>query len=127
MRFQTFIACAAISLGVGCQRPVERPPDLKIEHEITPRPLRVGPVTVTLAVTDGSSKPVSGVQLKIEADMSHPGMRPVFADAAETKAGRYQAHLSLGMAGDWIILVHGTLPGGKKLERQFEVSGVQPN
>jgi hypothetical protein len=31
------------------------------------------------------------------------------------------------MAGDWVILLHVTLPDGKKLERQFDVRGVRPN
>lgn len=59
--------------------------------------------------------------------MSHPGMSPGFAEAKETDPGRYQARLEFPMAGDWVILLHVTLPGGKKLERQFEVSGVRPD
>ena len=59
--------------------------------------------------------------------MSHAGMSPVFADAKEVDAGRYQAHLEFAMAGDWVILLHVTLPGGKKLERQIDVRGVRPN
>jgi hypothetical protein len=31
------------------------------------------------------------------------------------------------MAGDWVILLHITLPDGRRLERQFDVRGVQPN
>ena len=65
--------------------------------------------------------------MRVEADMTHAGMSPVFADAKETQPGRYQAQLSLPMAGDWVLLLHGTLPGGEKLERQFEVSGVRAN
>jgi hypothetical protein len=30
------------------------------------------------------------------------------------------------MAGDWVILLHGTLPDGEKLERQFDVREVGP-
>lgn len=59
--------------------------------------------------------------------MTHAGMNPVFADAIEAEPGRYQAQLKLQMAGDWIILLHITLPGGKKLERQFDLTDVQPN
>jgi hypothetical protein len=29
------------------------------------------------------------------------------------------------MAGDWVVLIHATLPGGQKLERQMEVNGVR--
>jgi hypothetical protein len=63
--------------------------------------------------------------------MSQPGMSPEFADAKEAGPGRYQAHLEFPMAGDWVILLHVTLPDGKKLERRIDVrgvqSGVQPN
>ncbi len=58
--------------------------------------------------------------------MSHPGMSPLFAEAKETQPGRYESRLEFPMAGDWVILLHITLPGGKKLERQFDVRGVRP-
>jgi len=58
--------------------------------------------------------------------MSHAGMTPVFAEAAETVDGRYRASLQLSMAGDWVVLVHATLPDGRKLEHQFEINGVAP-
>ena len=28
------------------------------------------------------------------------------------------------MAGDWFVLVHVTLPDGRKLDRQFDIKGV---
>ena len=46
--------------------------------------------------------------------MSHAGMSPLFAEAKETEPGRYEAHLEFQMAGDWVILLHVTLPDGKK-------------
>jgi hypothetical protein len=54
-------------------------------------------------------------------------MSPVFAEAKEAGPGRYQAHLEFQMAGDWVILLHVTLPGGKKLERQIDVRDVRAN
>lgn len=62
--------------------------------------------------------------MKLEGNMSHSGMSPVFADAAEVEAGRYRANIELSMAGDWVILVHLTLSDGRKIERQFEIKGV---
>jgi hypothetical protein len=59
--------------------------------------------------------------------MTHAGMSPVFGDAKEIAPGRYQGDLAFQMAGDWVILLHVTLPDGSKLERQFDVSGVRPN
>lgn len=94
---------------------------------MTPEPVRVGPVTVTFTLTDSSSRRVSGAHVTVEADMSHAGMSPVFSEAPEIEPGRYRSQLLLGMAGDWVILLHGTLPDGEKVERQFDVRGVRPN
>ena len=98
-----------------------------IEHAISPEPPRVGPATVTLKLADTGTKPVSGARITLEADMSHAGMAPMFEVASEINPGQYQAHVSFGMAGDWVILLHVRLPGGKTLERQFDVASVHPN
>ena len=58
--------------------------------------------------------------------MSHAGMTPVFASAAEIEPGRYRANIELTMPADWVILVHMTMPDGGKVERQFEIKGVAP-
>jgi hypothetical protein len=63
--------------------------------------------------------------MTLEADMVHPGMAPVFADARETGSGNYEGTVNLNMPGDWVVLVHGKLADGKKLERQIDVKGVQ--
>jgi hypothetical protein len=106
---------------------VAPPPFVTIEHEISPEPPRVGAETVTLKLADRASKPVTGARVIIEANMSHAGMAPHFAEAKETESGRYRAHFEFQMAGDWVVLLHITLTDGKKLERQFDVTGVRPN
>ena len=58
--------------------------------------------------------------------MSHAGMTPVFVDATEFEAGRYRANMDLSMAGDWVVLVHITLPDGATVDRQFDIKGVAP-
>jgi len=95
-------------------------------HEIAPQPPRVGVVTITLRVTDASGRPLRGARVKLEGNMSHAGMTPVLADAAEVEAGRYRSNMELSMAGDWVVLVHLTLPDGAKVERQLEIKGVAP-
>jgi hypothetical protein len=98
-----------------------------MEHALSPQPVRVGPVTVTLRLADGATKPIAGARIALEADMSHAGMSPVFGEAKEVAPGQYQSQLRLGMAGDWVILLRATLPDGKKVERQFDVRDVRPN
>jgi hypothetical protein len=126
-KWLTGIACAASLLTSGCTRPAESPPVVEIEHAISPQPVRVGAATVMLKLADAAGKTIAGAHIAMEADMSHPGMSPLFADAKELEPGRYQARLDFQMAGDWVILLHVTLPGGEKLERQIDVRGVRPN
>jgi hypothetical protein len=89
--------------------------------------MRVGPGTIRFGLSDAAGKPIPHAQVVVEADMSHPGMPPRFAMATEPEPGRYQAQLEFPMAGDWVILLHITLPGRKKVERQFDLRGVRPN
>jgi hypothetical protein len=119
--------CVATLLMTGCFRSQGSRPALTIDHEISPLPAHAGPVTVTLRLTDDAAKPVTGAHIKIEADMTHAGMAPVFGEAIEIAPGRYQSPLTLQMAGDWVILLHITLSNGTKLESQFNLPGVQPN
>ena len=65
--------------------------------------------------------------MEVEADMSHPGMAPVFGEVEETAPGNYLAHVRFTMAGDWVLLLRIKLPDGRKIERQVDVRGVQPN
>jgi hypothetical protein len=121
------ISCATALLVAGCSRPINAASQVTVEHTISPDPPQVGSTAVAVRLTDRAGKPVSGARITLEADMSHPGMAPVFEEANETEPGQYQAHLRFGMAGDWVVLLHIRLPGGHTLERQFTVSGVRPN
>ena len=100
-------------------------PDLTLTHDVFPQPPRVGPSTITLRVLDPAGKPATGVRIKLEGNMSHAGMTPVFADAKEIDPGRYSSTMELSMAGDWYVVVHMTLPDGRQLERQFEIKEVK--
>ena len=95
-----------------------------IESEIAPKPARLGLATVTLRLSD-AGQPVRQARIALEADMAHPGMRPEFSEAREIAAGNYRGRLTFTMAGDWVVLMRVTLPGGQKLERQMEVNGVR--
>lgn len=121
------LVVTAIIFGIGCHRTQSTSSGLKVEFQIKPQPVRVGPVTVSLALNDAAGHPVTGARIAAEADMSHAGMSPVFAAVEEVQPGRYESHLSLPMAGDWVVLLHGALPSGEKLERQFEVRDVRSN
>jgi hypothetical protein len=100
--------------------------DVRIAPEVEPHPPRVGQVTITLRVTNVSGKPITAARIKVEANMSHPGMAPVFADAAEIEPGGYRANMELTMAGDWVVIADVTMTDNRKLKYQFEIKGVAP-
>lgn len=111
-------------LAQACRHQSESVSEFTLTHQVSPQPPRVGPLTITLRVTDASGKPATGVRVNLEGNMSHAGMTPVFAAAMETQPGQYSSTMELSMAGDWYFVVHMTLPDGRKLERQFEIKGV---
>ena len=122
------LACAVISLFVsGCKKQIESVPAVTIECEISPRPVHVGPATITLRLKDAKGNPVVGARVALEADMSHAGMSPVFGEAKEVATGQYQGAVGFSMGGDWVVLMHVTLADGQKFDRQYNVPGVEAN
>ena len=110
----------------GCEPRGSSLPKFTLEHEISPQPARVGPVTITLKLTDEAKTPVTGAVMKLEGNMSHAGMAPVFADATEIGPGLYRSTLELSMAGDWYVVVSATWSDNRELRHQFEIKGVAP-
>ena len=111
-------------LAFACQK-TAKPPDIALRYEIAPQPPRVGATTIDLKLTDKNGAPVGGARVALEGNMSHAGMTPVSSEAKEVETGKYRGTLQLTMAGDWIVLVHISLPDGQKLQRQIEISGVR--
>jgi hypothetical protein len=120
------LAVLACWLGAACHRtPQAR--GVTFESSLSPRRAIVGrPALLELRVLDAGGRPVLGAQLRIEAQMSHPGMAPFLATATERGNGVYEAPLQFSMAGDWIVLVTGSLSNGDKVEYRVEVPAVQP-
>jgi hypothetical protein len=126
-QFRTLFAVISVLLWIGCNRATNPTAAPTVVFETKPQPVRVGVVIVDFTLADALAKPVAGAHLTAEADMTHAGMSPVFGTVEEKQPGHYESMLNLGMAGDWVILLHGTLPSGAKLERQFELRNVRPN
>jgi hypothetical protein len=123
-RYCLVLLLVTVVFGIGCHGPPDTSSGVIAEFQIEPKPVRVGVVVVSLTLTHGASHPLTGARITVEADMSHAGMSPVLAQADEVQPGRYESRLSLPMAGDWVILWHGALASGEKLEREFEVRDV---
>jgi YtkA-like len=114
-------------LAAGCHRAADAAPEITVREQITPQPVRVGPETITVQLADATSSPVTHAAIMVEADMSHPGMSPAFAQARESTPGSYRANVNFSMGGDWILLLHIRLADGRRIERQLDVRGVRSN
>ena len=121
------LALACLVVTTACRRAENAVPGIVVKQEITPRPARVGPANVSIKMSDPSQKPISHAVIMVEADMSHPGMSPVFASARETAPGSYRAPIKFNMGGDWVLLLHIKLADGRRIERQMDVKGVLSN
>ena len=119
-------SCVAALLLAGCRTVASQDSGITVACTITPQPPHVGRATVTVNLLDRTAKPVTGAKIKLEADMSHPGMAPVLVQAGESAPGSYVGHLQFTMAGDWVILVQGALADGQRIDRQIDVKGVLP-
>ena len=122
------VVLLALALTSGCHGTSDEA-NVNVELRVEPSPPKVGKAQVTLDVSDADGKPVEGATLKLEGNMAHAGMKPVFADATQDKekAGRYRAELEFTMGGDWFILVTGKLADGKPVKKKIDVKGVKAN
>jgi hypothetical protein len=125
-RISLVALCLGLAVVQGCRQQNASKPNLTVSYEVSPLPARVGDVNITIKMTDGSNKPIAGARIKLEGTMSHAGMSAVFAEAKEFAPGNYRTSMKLSMAGDWIVLVHLTLPDGRELDQQFEIKQVEP-
>jgi YtkA-like len=124
--FLTLACLAAISL-TSCHRAGDAAPTLSVQQNVAPQPAKVGPAVLSITLTGADTKPITHASVTVEADMTHPGMSPVFGDVKEIAPGRYQARLNFTMGGDWVVLTHIKLANGQTVERQMDVRGVSPN
>jgi hypothetical protein len=123
-----FIFSLIMTGGVGCHRTTDRTDYISIRQDIQPLPAQVGSeATVGVQIADATANPVTGATIMVEANMTHPGMAPIFIRASERRPGSYQAKVTFAMGGDWELLLHIKLANGNKIERQMDVRGVRSN
>lgn len=99
--------------------------DYKVDLAFQPDPPTVGPAEVVLSLKDKEGRPAQGAKVRLERNMNHAGMEPVFAEASEAEPGTYKAALKFTMGGDWFVLVDATLSDGRKVKRKVDVRGVK--
>ena len=118
-------ALIASFAAAACHSPAR---DLSFEWTLSPRPPAVDrPAALSLRLLDAERRGVSGAKLTLEAHMSHPGMAPVVVPVRELEDGVYAASFRLTMAGDWILLVSGSLADGTTVQHRIDMPGVKAN
>jgi YtkA-like protein len=119
-----FLIISLVGVTGGCTKSALQRSIVVSDKQITPQPPYAGPIRVNFKLVD-ASKPLAGAHITLEGDMTHAGMAPVFGEVREVSPGQYQGQVTLSMGGDWVVLLHITLPDGKKIEEQMDVPGVQ--
>ncbi|MEX0646965.1 MAG: FixH family protein [Balneolaceae bacterium] len=109
----------------GCQPPEDQHPDINLTWQIEPDPPGVGMAALHIILTDSTEQRLAGAEIKLEGNMSHPGMKPFHATMDEVEPGKYAADIEFTMGGDWFFLVESTLPDERVLEHQVNVPGVR--
>lgn len=125
-RLSVALLITASVIAAGCGGG-ESGDDLTVDLTMAPTPPVVGASIVGRITLRDGGQPVAGARLQVEGHMSHPGMAPVIVPASERRAGVYEATWQFTMRGDWILLVTGTLPDGRRLSHRIEVPNVQPS
>ena len=119
----------AVLLLVGCnqdnQKSNNAASDLAFDWKMNPAPPKVGVSDCTLTLRDKQGQPVKGAKVKLEGNMSHPGMQPSMAEMKEAAPGTYVAKLDFTMGGDWFVLIDATLPDGRLWHHQVDVPNVR--
>jgi hypothetical protein len=116
------LGCVAMLAGCGSQPTPKR--SMKLTVAFTPAPPKVGPAAVRLTLATLAGEPVKGAKIRLEGNMSHPGMTPVFANLAESTAGTYGGTIDFTMAGDWTIFVTGTRVDGSAINESLQIKGI---
>jgi hypothetical protein len=113
--------------GTACAGHAAPAEDVSVEWTMTPTPPIVGaPALGQITLRDRARRPVRGAVLQVVGHMSHPGMAPVVAAVAEQGDGVYQVHLQFTMSGDWVLLVTGSLPDGRRLNHRIDIANARP-
>jgi hypothetical protein len=110
----------------GCarvNRDVDEAPEISVTVELEPDPAKVGAGQFLIHLNDADQQAVTGADIRLRGDMTHPGMVPEIGTAREVEAGIYQVRsFEWTMAGDWVITVQAELADGRQLQRQFEIT-----
>lgn len=110
-------ACGRIQRGRS-----ENTSDITVDMAVEPEQPAIGPATLIFTLTDESGQPINNAALKVEGNMTHAGMTPVFGETTAGENGRYEIPFEWTMGGDWFVTANITLPNGQEISREFPVT-----
>ena len=115
-----------LSLLLGsCRRstqPNDEAANVNMALAVRPPAPAVGQATLLITLTDTADDPINGAVLEIRGDMVHAGMEPVLASVDAGQNGIYEVPFEWTMAGDWIVTVTASLPDGRTVTREFDLT-----
>ncbi len=115
-----------LCLAMAACRPSEvAHSDVRVEWEIAPDPPAAGMATLTITLTDSTEQRLTGAEIEVQGNMTHPGMQPVITTAREVAPGLYKAAFDFTMGGDWFILLRSTLTDKRVVESTIDIPGVR--
>lgn len=117
-------ACAAL-ICAGCRGSSAPGGDEQVRVTLSPEPPSVGSAAISVELATARGEPLAGATVRVEGNMNHAGMKPSFADLAESTPGLYRGTLEFTMGGDWFLVIEARLPDGRRVEHRRDVPGVR--
>jgi len=124
LTFALMLSAAGASMAAGCRSDSSEQIDAEWTLDPSP-PIAGSDVIAHVTLRDSAKMPVLGAKLRLEGQMSHPGMAPVISTLTERGGGVYDAHMKLTMAGDWTLVLTGELANGVRITKQLDLPGVR--
>ena len=81
---------------------------------------KVGDNPLTISITDGQGKPVTGAIITTSVAMTSMDMGTTHPTVTEKDGGQYAVTANFSMAGPWRVKVKATAPGRKPQTKAFE-------
>jgi hypothetical protein len=121
-----FVLLVVMLLVAGCGRQAVDAQPGNLQISLIPAPEGMSGTHLTVQLADAAGNPVTDATVRLEGNMNHPGMAPVFAEPVQDGDdgqvdGSYQAPFVFNMLGDWIITVTVERPQGTT-EQHIDVS-----
>lgn len=119
------LACAGAFFAGCSRRGSDAAAKAHLEVQFAQGQPAVGANSLTLHLTDHAGRPISLTSPRLEGDMNHAGMKPVFGNLQQPRPGEYTGTIDFTMGGDWILLVSGQTADGGHFETKVDVPGVK--